>query len=253
MKRLGFAVPLLATMALVGCAAESGTSPTVTHAKTPASGIPGCVPECQALGGADPGTLPTGPYTTQHFLDGYLTVTFATPWESHEDRPVEFSAAPLGKWDTHRVLFWSDILPVGPDGKQVAGISRTTVGMLAWFAARPNLLVSEPQPATIGVDHLPASVIDISIGPHAVNEDPGCPPPPGNVCVGFFTWPNEGFHAATLGGRSVLRLYLADVAYGGQSHLLAVGIEGQNASDLAAWLPTAEALIATAKAPVSRA
>jgi len=170
-------VPLLATLALVGCAATSRGSPSGSPAAlatgTPSStaspsptssGIPGCVPEC-LHGGADPGTLPAGPYTMRYFLAGQLTVKYAAPWESHEDQPVEFSSAPLGMWDTHRVLFWSDILPVGPDGRLVGGVPRTAAGMLAWFATRKNLRVSKPLSATIGAQYLPAKVIDINIAP----------------------------------------------------------------------------------------
>jgi hypothetical protein len=207
------------------------------------------VPEC-LHGLADPGTLPAGPYTTQYFLAGQLAVQIASAWESHEDQPVEFSTAPLGKWDVHRVLFWSDILPVGPDGKQVGDPPRTAAGMLAWLATRANLRVSQPEPATIGTEQLHAKTIDISIAPNAVNEDPGCP---AAACVNFLTWPNAGTNVYGIGGPGVVRLYLADVAYGGQSHLLAVGIESQGPADLATWLPIAKALIATAKAPISPA
>ncbi|MEU9167346.1 hypothetical protein AB0D34_06060 [Streptomyces sp. NPDC048420] len=38
---------------------------------------------------------------------------------SHENQPVEFSVAPEGSWDLHRVLFWSDLVPVGKDRKRV--------------------------------------------------------------------------------------------------------------------------------------
>jgi hypothetical protein len=243
------AVPLLAIVALAGCGAQSGTSATAMPTATPSSsGIAGCVPEC-IHGGTDPGTLAAGPYTTQYFLAGHLTVTFAATWESHHDHTQEFSAAPSGLWDTHRVLFWSDILPIGPDGKQVAGVSRTTAGMLEWFAARPNLLVSNRHPASIGAGHLSATVIDMTVASHAVNEDPNCP---SAACVVFLTWPNApGMYA--IGGPGVFRLYLSDITYGGQRHLLAVGIESKNPADFAAWLPTAEALIATARAPVSPA
>ena len=75
----------------------------------------GCVPKC-IVGGWDPGSLPSGSYTTKYFLDGYLTVTFPEPWVSHEDQQDSFIALPQGTPPGSRHLyFWLD--PYQVEGK----------------------------------------------------------------------------------------------------------------------------------------
>ncbi|MFG2780078.1 hypothetical protein ACGFY7_19765 [Streptomyces prunicolor] len=177
-------------------------------------------------------------------------MTFKGRWESHEYQPVEFSVAPQGSWDLHRVLFWSDIIPVDEEGKRAPGIPSTASGLVAWLRARPNLQVSEPRSGTIGTGALPAKVVDIAISSEAVSEASDCPV---RACADFLTWPNSGDNIYGIAEPAVLRLYLSDVGYGGKSHLLAVGIEGQNQADLKVFLPDAEQLIAGAGAPVSPA
>ncbi|MFG3297054.1 hypothetical protein ACGF3G_50850 [Streptomyces sp. NPDC048179] len=177
-------------------------------------------------------------------------MTFTGRWESHEDQPVEFSVAPDGSWDLHRVLFWSDLIPVGKDRKRAAGVPSTASGLVAWLRARPNLQVSTPRSDTIGTDALPAKVVDIAISTKAVNEASDCPV---RACADFLTWPNSGDNVYGIAEPAVLRLYLSDVAYGGKRHLFAIGIEGRDQADLKAFLPDAQHLIASAGAPVSPA
>ncbi|MET9462186.1 hypothetical protein ABZY05_45500 [Streptomyces canus] len=177
-------------------------------------------------------------------------MTFTQRWESHEDQPVEFSVAPEGGWDLHRVLFWSDVIPVGKDRKRAAGVASTASELVAWFRTRPNLRVSTPRSGMIGTDALPAKVIDIAISSKAVNEASDCPT---RACADFLTWPHAGDNVYGLAEPSVLRLYLSDVRYGGKNHLLAVGIEGRDQADLKVFLPDTERLIASVDAPVSPA
>jgi hypothetical protein len=257
MKSVVGLFPVLLSAALVsGCSSTSGSGdtdgsgiPSGTPTTTASAGIPGCAPACLS-GGSDPGSLSAGPYRTAHFFNGQLTLTFKGRWESHEDQPVEFSVAPEGNWDTHRVLFWSDIIPVGKDRKRAAGVPSTTSGLLAWLKGRPNLHVSEPQSGTIGTGALPAKLVDIEISSKAVNEASDCP---ARACADFLTWPNSGDNIYGLAEPAVLRLYLADVRYGGRSHLFAIGIEGKDQADLKVFLPVAEQLIASASAPVNPA
>src|SRR3954467_7370466 len=123
-----------------GNAGGSSRTPTTTAS----AGIPGCAPECLS-GASDPGILPSGPHRTSHFFNGQLTVTFTQRWESHEDQPVEFSVAPEGSWDLHRVLFWSDLIPVGKYRKRAAGVASTASELVTWFGTHPNLQVSTPR------------------------------------------------------------------------------------------------------------
>ncbi|WP_435229453.1 hypothetical protein [Streptomyces sp. Tue6028] len=232
-----------------GTGGSGGASRTATATATASAGIPGCAPECLS-GGSDPGSLPAGPYRTSHFFNGQLTVTFTGRWESHEDQPVEFSVAPDGSWDLHRVLFWSDLIPVGKDRQRAAGVPGTASRLVGWLRSRPNLQVSKPRSGTIGHGALPAEVVDIAISGKAVNEASDCPV---RACADFLTWPNSGDNVYGIAEPAVLRLYLADVEYGGRSHLFAIGIEGRDQADLKVFLPEAEHLIASAHAPVSAA
>lgn len=246
------ALPLTVVL-LAGCGSSSGSRNSGDSSRKPtttaSAGIPGCAPECLS-GFSDPGSLPSGPHRTSHFFDGHLTVTFTQRWESHEDQPVEFSVAPEGSWDLHRVLFWSDLIPVDRDRKRAAGVASTATGLAAWLAARPNLQVSTPRSGMIGTGALPAKVIDIAVSGKAVNEASDCPV---RTCVDFLTWPHAGDNVYGMAEPAVLRLYLADVRYGGKNHLFAIGIEGRDRADLKVFLPDAERVIAGADAPVTPA
>jgi hypothetical protein len=251
-------VPFACSVALLAAcsttASEDATTPSVKSPGTAVaspeespSGIRGCVPECSE-GFIAAGPLPVGDYTTVYFLDGQLTVSYAEPWESTEDQGVEFASGPRGESDVHRVVFWDDILPVDDHGQRVSGVPITAAGLLRWFRTDPRFDVSGEQQAMIGRD-IPATVIDLTTAPDAKNQDPGCPY---DVCVSVFTWPNVG-EALGIGGPETLRLYLADVSYGGRTHLLVAAIQARSKQNLTAFLPAAEQVIASARAPVTPA
>jgi hypothetical protein len=236
--------------------ASSSIAPTVTSSPSPAS-IRGCVPVC-STSFADPGPIGPGPYTTVGFLDGQLTVTYPSEWVSHEDQGVEFSSAPRGKWNVPRVLFWDDIIPrvatlEDPTGHRVAGVPITVEGWLTWLGSNRAFSVSAPKPATIGTMELPASFVDISIAPEAANEDPYCETQLHTTCVALLSWPNSGENIYSWAAPGLIRLYLADVTYGGKRHLLAVAVEGHDAADFEEFMPTAEMVIASARAPIEPA
>ena len=229
-----------------GAPAASDLSGTATTATTPSvsvspseSEIRGCVPKC-STGFADPGSIGPGPYTTAGFLDGHLTVTYESPWESHEDQGVEFSSAPAGEWELHRVLFWDDILPAD-NGRVVTSVPNTAAGWVDWLRSNPIVSVTSPHHATITKVRLPAMYVDIT-------DAPG-----GETFPAFITWPNAGGNVYEIGGPFVFRLYLAEVTYGGKDHLLAVAVEGQDSADLEAFLPQAKQVIASADAPIGAA
>jgi len=137
-------VPLSAvTLAGCGGSGHAGGSPRALTATASAEN-PGCAPQCLS-GGSDPGTLPPGQHRTSYFFNGQLTVTFTRRWESHEDQPVEFSVAPEGSWDLHRVLFWSDLIPVNKDHKRLGAVARDASALVARLRTRPNLEVSAPR------------------------------------------------------------------------------------------------------------
>ncbi|MFF0088084.1 hypothetical protein ACFYR1_52140 [Streptomyces canus] len=139
---------------------------------------------------------------------------------------------------------------MGKDRKRAAGVAGTASELVAWLRTRPNLQVSTPRSGSIGTAALPTKVVDIAISSTAVNEASDCPV---RACVDFLTWPNAGDNVYGIAEPSVLRLYLSDVRYGGRNHLLAIGVEGGDQTDLKEFLPEAERLIASADAPVSQA
>jgi hypothetical protein len=220
--------------------------------------IRGCVPEC-LYGGADPGRIPPGSYTTQYFFDGHLTVTFRKAWVSHEDTPVVFWVKPEVKQDgvLRQLTFMEDIIPV--EGKtferkhRAKGVPITTAGWLQWLSNNPNLRVSDPQDATIGEEGLPAKVVDIGISDQAKNDEPGFPPCRKEICQTILTWPNAGGNYFGIIESEVFRLYLSDVKYGGKMHLFAISIYAQDPATLEDFAPAAERVIDSVRAPVSPA
>jgi hypothetical protein len=244
---------LMALVALALSACGRGASGGGEHQQAK---IRGCVPEC-LYGGADPGRIPPGSYTTQYFFDGHLTVTFRKAWVSHEDQPVEFSAKPEVKQDgvLREVKFWEDIIPL--EGKtfdlkhRAKGVPITTAGWLHWLSNNPNLRVSDPKKATIGEEGLPAKAVDIGISDQANNDEPGYPPCRKQTCQTLLTWPNAGENKFGLIDSEVIRLYLSDVKYGGKTHLFAIAIYASDPAALKAFEPAAEGVIGSVRAPVS--
>src|SRR5215218_5812355 len=233
---------LMALVALALSACGGGASGRGEHQQAK---IRGCVPECLS-GGADPGRIPPGSYTTQYFFDGHLTVTFRKAWVSHEDTPIVFWEKPEVKQDgeLEQVTFMEDIIPV--EGKtfelkhRAKGVPITTAGWLHWLSNNPNLRVSDPKKATIGEDDLPAKAVDIGISDQAKNDDPGYPPCRKVTCQTLLTWPNAGENTFGIAGSEVIRLYLSDVKYGGKTHLFAIAINAQDPAALEAFAPAAE-------------
>lgn len=118
------------------------------------------MPECSTRF-ADPGSIGPGPDTAAGFLDGHLTVTYEVRWESHEDQGAEFSPAPAGEWEVHRVLFWDDILP-WDNGRVVTSVPHTAAEWVDWLRSNPLLSVTSPLHATITRMGLPATYVDIT-------------------------------------------------------------------------------------------
>jgi hypothetical protein len=246
---------LVALVALALSSCGGGASGGGEHQKAK---IRGCVPECLS-GGADPGRIPPGSYTTQYFFDGHLTVTFRKAWVSHEDTPVVFWAKPEVKQDggLRQLTFMEDIIPL--EGKtfdlkhRAKGVPITTAGWLHWLSNNPNLRVSDPKKTTIGEEGLPAKAVDIGISDQAKNDEPGYPPCRRDTCQTLLTWPNAGENRFGLGGSQVIRLYLSDISYGGKTHLFAITIDAPDPASLKAFAPAAERVIDSARAPVSPA
>lgn len=197
-----------------------------------------CAPVC-STGASDPGLIPAGEFTTQNFLDGFLTVTFPGTWESHEDQGVEFSAFPEGKQDEQDVFFWLDIEPVRA-GERVAGVPITVEGWSEWLTSNPDLTVTRAGSGRIGT--IRATAFDIAVADTA-DVKPACD---GHKCMDVLTWPGSD-HYFGIGDSffDPIRLFLADVEYDGASHLLAVAVHAP--FWIREFLPVAKELIATAR------
>jgi len=172
---------------------------------------------------------------------GMMTVVLDTPWALSEDSTGEFSMGTVEDPD-YRLVLWLDVHPVVV-GARVEGVPSTAEGLLGWLRAHPGLTLSEPIESVIG--EMPATAVDVSISPAAVNDDPGCPEA---VCQDFFGFPQwrEPFGIA---GDDPYRLYFADVTYSGTDHVLVAAVEARDAEHLAQFVPVAEAVMATIEIP----
>jgi hypothetical protein len=202
--------------------------------------VAACVPEC-TNGRAVP-DIPLGPYQTQWFFGGYMTLTFDSVWTAVEDSAGEFKVRPEGD-DEYGVSFTLDNYLVR-DGAKVEGVPRTVAGWVRWHRRDPRLIVSKPRTAKIG--RLRTKAIDVRLSQKAKREHPDCPA----ACVDL--WGNDKFdHANGILGNDVYRLYLDDVRYSGSRHLLIIIVEGRNAAHLARFTPKVEHLLESVRLPVA--
>ena len=184
-----------------GIDAPSTISPTTTD------GLRGCVPRCVS-GFANPGPLPEGPFTTEYFLDGRLTLVLEPGWVSTEDQGVEFNASPTDAQYMHRAVLvrsrprrrGRQRRPRRPEhGRRVRRLARHAPRARQRGAGRGNDRTGSA----------PAVVIDIQSPPTALNEDgEACPT---DACMLPFTWPNAGGNIYGFARPGILRLYVTDV------------------------------------------
>lgn len=159
------------------------------------------------------------------FLPG-LTMTIPAGWYSTEQDLGEFNLLHPDHGD-NGLFFWRDMIPVALDGSHITSVPSTPAGLTDWFTTNPNLIVSEPEPVTIG-HGIEATTFTFTTAPGARNTDPTCPdyPPGAAVCFGLITdpvrwpraWDTASFHAT--------RLYLASIGPDTSPHLLLVAVLG---------------------------
>jgi hypothetical protein len=181
---------------------------------------------------------PSRAYVTSGFFAGAMSVRLERGWHVLEDSRLHLSAT--AKDPDYRVLWSVDASPVH-SGTKVSGIASLAAPLIGWLRNSRDLRVVEARRSTIG-SKLPARVIDVTLGPNAVNDDPGCP---ARKCVNFlrFGGATEDYGIA---GDDAIRFYLADIKIKGRRHLLIVAIEARNQADLTVRRPAAERLIHTA-------
>ena len=188
-------------------------------------------------------------HTSSLFFEGGFTATYGPEWTIHEDSPTEYSIERNAS--DYRLIFWKDVHPtVAKHGLDVVpGVPQTTAGLLTWLRANPNLVVASAGQSTIG-SSIPATAVDLSVSPSAVNDDPGCPDKP---CANFLGYPGWG-EPYGLAGKAVTRFLLADVVRNdGSKHVLVFAIEAESKADLTARLAVAQPVIATVQLPVKPA
>jgi basic membrane lipoprotein Med (substrate-binding protein (PBP1-ABC) superfamily)/DNA-binding SARP family transcriptional activator len=189
--------------------------------------VPGCIPACRSGRLVHPGPVPPGPYTTVNFFAGALTVTVDEGWEIGEDSTGWFD---LLHADGTHIAVWLDVYPVkgckAPEcplseyGARVTEVGPDAAALSEWLQANPNLTVVKNE--GLVVDGIPFESFDVAVAADGINDDPGCPAKP---CVSIFGFPEWLFPAA-LAMTSHQRLYLADVEYGGQKHLMVIATDG---------------------------
>ena len=227
----------------VAAAPSSLDSPEASASATP---IPGCLPQCVPGSLIRPGALTPGEYTSKNFFGGQLVVTVpGVGWTSHEDSTGELKLQPGG--DDHTLDFWLDIYPI-VDGtfQPVKGYDGTARSLIDWVAANPNIRVLHRTQGTLG--GLKADVIDFERGPRAKNIDPGCPSADW-PCVGLFSFEQwDGTYSQ--GGPFKLRLFGADVTWGGEKHAVYAMITTYSPTLFTEFAPTATTIVEGARLPL---
>jgi len=206
--------------------------------------LAGCVPACvHAL--TVPGDLAAGEYQTVNFFGGRMQVTLQGQWSSHEDSTGEFQLSPTSR-PADGIYFWEDVYPVD-QGARVDGVPLTVSGILGWLQGDSNFVISAPEAGSIGAG-VPATVVDLSIAAGAVNDDPGCPVGTCLNFLGFPQWNPPGVWG--IAGTQVQRIYLADVSYGGVTHLFVVVIYPDDPANMDSLRQLAEPMIGSVRVPV---
>ena len=221
--------------------ATSLPTPIATETPVVIGTLNGCVPACM-LGLTRPGNLPPGEYQTKYFFGGRMQVTLDGDWRSREDSTGEFHLSPNGS--NNDLLFWEDVYPLENETR-VEDVPMTAAGLLDWLSGSPRLKTTAPVAGHIG-ETIPATIVDVSIAKGAPNEDPGCVDVSCILFLGFPQWDAPWGIAEP----QIQRFYIADVSYGGASHLFVAVIYPDNPADLESHRLLAEPVIASVRVPV---
>jgi hypothetical protein len=129
----------------------------------------------------------------------------------------------------------------------VEGVEQTPEAFVAWMEGNPALIATPGPAETIG-QGLPALTVDVEIPATATKDDPDCPV----ACTNFVGLQDgSGIYGNLVGEKT--RIYLAQISYGGQTHLLVVSVEVSEAANFDAVLPGAQGIIDTFRMPVDPA
>ena len=196
----------------------------------------------------EPGTLRAGEYETTWFFGGEMRVTLEKGWSSAEDSTGEFSLMPVDAPEDG-IFFWEDVYPV-VGGTRVHGVPDTADGLVEWLAESSQVNASSPRTGSIG--SLPATVVDVSLAPDAVNDErdnPYCRERTCALFLGFPQWDGDW----GIAGSQVQRFYVADVTYGGKEHLFTAVVYPDDPVDLSRFAARAEPILASVRVPAETA
>ena len=246
-KAIRRGLALLLACGLVGaCAATPGTSfmssppatatttlvnaspaPTSRGSLDPSAPATSPAASLTPLGtGCNPCNLAAGTYATSGqyaFLRG-LQVTVPAGWFSDEQDAGEFNLHPVGQPDDS-IFFWKDLVPTADDqaGTQLAGVSGSAPGVLAWLTANPDLIVTKPRQTMIG--QVPVATVDVRVSHTAKTpKNSDCHADP---CVWFLRDMKHWDHPFAIAQGDIARFYFGTIGQASDPHTFAVEIEGR--------------------------
>ena len=267
-RRVGLATITVAMAFFAAACGSAGTmpataSPFSTSSPSTAAPTPNAVaslaaspatPTPQPLravcSGSSPCVLAAGTWVTTgdgSFMPG-LSITLPAGWQTDEQDAGEFNLFRMEHPDDALKL-WKDVVPVTSDGttKVVAGIPRTQAGLTGYLRGNPDFVVSKATDATID-GGLPATTYVVGVSKTARFTDPGCPVFP--HCADLLTDPvHWGPNVYGIGAPEVVRLYLATVGSGTETHLFVVALDAPNEAELVRFTAVAAPIIASIRLP----
>ena len=214
---------LILSMTVVGCTAAQSANPTPTSEASEAAaasvapsltGRPPC-PIGSQQGGTCLGVLSAGTYSTTSFSPSFAYTVPDDGWSDGEDRegifallaPGEsFSGLEADTVDWIGVFRSIGAVSPGCDEKVEPGVV-SAQALADWYASEPGLVVTEPQPTSVG--RLNGLTIDLTLAPGWTEKCPNPFPdvPLVNLLMG--TGPSEGLGTLVEAGWAT-RLYLFD-------------------------------------------
>jgi hypothetical protein len=181
------------------------------------------------------------------FLPG-LVITVPDGWSSHSLNRGEFNLIPTDHPDD--ILYmWRDVVAITNDGTAaiVPNVPSTPEGLTAFFRGDSDLTVSTPMNTTIA-GGIPALTYVVGVSATAKSPETFCPDPP--HCVDFLKdavhWGSDVYGIAA---PEVVRLYLATIGTGSDTHLLVIALDSPNSNELARFTEVAGPIIASIKLP----
>ena len=156
-----------------------------------------------------------------------LETTFADDaWFNTADHAdeIEFDSADSA------LRFWQTARASSEQGDPLPDVPPTPEGLTAWFAANPDMVVSEPEAVTLG-DGIAATALTMRISDTDVNVDPGCPSGV-RSCLNVL-WIDDG-HVFAIGCGAAVRLHLLTVGTGSDARTIVISLDAPDDSQLAA-------------------